>query len=59
MVELIVKVQKEDFDINEELEILKNQCDSIPGAISIFTGYVRDFSKNKFGIIIECRKNPA
>ena len=44
---MIVKVQKEDFDINEEVEILKNKCNSIPGAISIFTGYVRDFSNNK------------
>ena len=34
-------------DITEEVEILKNKCNSIPGAISIFTGYVRDFSKNK------------
>ena len=47
MANLIVKVQKHDFDIEKEIENFKNNCQKIPGAISIFTGYVRDFSKNK------------
>ena len=46
-VDLIVKVQKKDFSIDNEIELLKNSCSKIPGAISIFTGFVRDFSNNK------------
>jgi molybdopterin synthase catalytic subunit len=44
---LIVKVQKNDFNIDNEIDFLKDYCSKIPGAISIFVGYVRDFTNNK------------
>ena len=44
---MIVRVQKEDFDISKEVDYLKSNCEIMPGAISIFIGYVRDFSEDK------------
>ena len=44
---MIVRVQTEDFDISKEVDYLKSNCEVIPGAISIFIGYVRDFSEDK------------
>ena len=47
MVNLIVKVQNEDFDAQKEIQFLKKSCKEIPGAINSFVGYVRDFSNNE------------
>ena len=44
---MIVKVQQEDFNTQNEIENLKNRCKEIPGAITSFIGYVRDYSNNK------------
>jgi len=44
---MIVKVQQEDFNTQNEIENLKNRCKEIPGAITSFVGYVRDYSNNK------------
>ena len=46
MVNLIVKVQNEDFDAKRN-SISKESCKEIPGAINSFVGYVRDFSNNE------------
>ena len=47
MVNLIVKVQNEDFDARKDIQFLKESCKEIPGAINSFVGYVRDFSNNE------------
>ena len=47
MVKVIVKVQKEDFITQNEIDNLKNRCKEIPGAITSFVGYVRDYSNNE------------
>ena len=44
---MIVKVQQEDFNTQNEIENLKNICKEIPGAITSFVGYVRDYSNDK------------
>ena len=44
---MIVKVQEEDFNTQNEIENLKNRCKEIPGAITSFVGYVRDYSNDK------------
>ncbi len=38
---MIIKVQKNDFNLNSELKLLKSNCEEYPGAISSFIGYVR------------------
>ena len=47
MVKVIVKVQQEDFILQNEIDYLKNRCTEIPGAITAFVGYVRDYSNNE------------
>ena len=47
MVKVIVKVQQEDFITQNEIDNLKNRCKEIPGAITSFVGYVRDYSNNE------------
>tara|TARA_B100000674_G_C37864178_1_gene926281 strand:- start:352 stop:768 length:417 start_codon:yes stop_codon:yes gene_type:complete len=42
----MIKIQKKDFNIENEITILKNQYSNV-GAINIFVGYVRDLNKNK------------
>ena len=44
---MIVKVQQEDFITQNEIDNLKNICKEIPGAITSFVGYVRDYSNNE------------
>tara|TARA_B100000131_G_scaffold293864_1_gene309510 strand:- start:580 stop:1044 length:465 start_codon:yes stop_codon:yes gene_type:complete len=44
---MLVRVQTEDFDISKEEEHFLSKCKIIPGAVSIFIGYVRDFSDRK------------
>ena len=44
---MIVKVQNEDFIIHNEIDNLKNKCKEIPGAITFFVGYVRDYSNGE------------
>ena len=44
---MIVKVQEEDFIIQNEIDNLKNKCKEIPGAITSFVGYVRDYSNGE------------
>ena len=44
---MIVKVQQEDFITQNEIDTLKNRCKEIPGAITSFVGYVRDYSNNE------------
>ena len=44
---MIVKVQQEDFITQNEIDNLKNRCKEIPGAITSFVGYVRDYSNNE------------
>ena len=41
----MVKIQKKDFDIEKEVQLIKNQYSNI-GAVSLFIGYVRDFNNN-------------
>ena len=47
MVKVIVKVQQEDFITQNEIDNLKIICKEIPGAITSFVGYVRDYSNNE------------
>ena len=42
----MIKIQKKDFNIENEISTLKNQYSNV-GAINIFVGYVRDLNKNK------------
>ena len=42
----MIKIQKKDFNIENEITTLKNQYSNV-GAINIFVGYVRDLNKNK------------
>ena len=44
---MIVKVQQEDFITQNEIDDLKNRCKEIPGAITSFVGYVRDYSNGE------------
>ena len=44
---MIVKVQQEDFITQNEIDNLKNRCKEIPGAITSFVGYVRDYSNSE------------
>ena len=44
---MIVKVQEEDFIIQNEIDNLKKKCKEIPGAITSFVGYVRDYSNGE------------
>ena len=37
----MIKIQKEDFDIEEEINIIKNRHSHV-GAVTSFIGYVRD-----------------
>ena len=41
----MVKIQKKDFNIEKEIQLIKNQHTNI-GAVSLFIGYVRDFNNN-------------
>ena len=47
VVEVIVRVQKENFILQNEIDNLKSICKEIPGALASFVGYVRDFSNGK------------
>ena len=47
VVKLIVRVQKENFILQNEIDNLKSICREIPGALASFVGYVRDFSSGK------------
>ena len=47
VVEVIVRVQKENFILQNEIDNLKSICKEIPGALASFVGYVRDFSSGK------------
>ena len=42
----MIKIQKDDFSIDKELNIIKKKYPSI-GAISTFVGYVRNFNNQK------------
>ena len=44
---MIVKVQQEDFITQTEINNLKNKCKEIPGAVTSFVGYVRDYSNGE------------
>ena len=44
---MIVKVQQKDFITQNEIDDLKNRCKEIPGAITSFVGYVRDYSNGE------------
>ena len=44
---MIVKVQQKDFIIQNEIDDLKSRCKEIPGAITSFVGYVRDYSNGE------------
>lgn len=41
----MIKIQKEDFNSEEEIEKVKNLYSNV-GAVTSFTGYVRDFNNN-------------
>ena len=41
----MIKIQKEDFNSEEEIEKIKNLYSNV-GAVTSFTGYVRDFNNN-------------
>ena len=42
----MIKIQKENFNLDYEIDIIKSQYSNI-GAVSIFTGYVRDINNDK------------
>jgi len=42
----MIKIQKEDFNIDNEIEVIKSLHSSI-GAVTSFIGYVRDMNNNK------------
>tara|TARA_B110000438_G_scaffold176447_1_gene168623 strand:+ start:107 stop:511 length:405 start_codon:yes stop_codon:yes gene_type:complete len=42
----MIKIQKQDFNLNEEIEFLKSKNKNI-GAVSTFIGYVRDINNDK------------
>ena len=42
----MIKIQKEDFNIETEIELIKSSLPSV-GAVTSFIGYVRDFNNNK------------
>ena len=42
----MIKIQKEDFNSEDEINIIRNLYSNI-GAITSFTGYVRDNNNNK------------
>ena len=42
----MIKIQKEDFNLEKEIEIIKLQNENI-GAVTTFVGYVRDINNNK------------
>ena len=42
----MIKIQKKDFNIDEEIKLLKDKYSNV-GAVNIFIGYVRDYSDNK------------
>ncbi len=45
---MTVRVQTEDFDINEEVNLLKDTPEgTVPGALVTFTGIVRDMHENR------------
>ena len=42
----MIKVQKKDFNIDKEIQILKDKHSNV-GAVNSFIGYVRDLNNNK------------
>tara|TARA_B100000131_G_scaffold309579_1_gene340259 strand:+ start:686 stop:1102 length:417 start_codon:yes stop_codon:yes gene_type:complete len=42
----MIKVQKKDFDIEKEIQVLKNKYSNV-GAVNVFVGYVRDLNNNR------------
>lgn len=42
----MIKIQKEDFNIEEEIEKIKKLYSNV-GALTSFIGYVRDYNNNK------------
>ena len=42
----MIKIQKENFDIENEINLIKSKHNNI-GAVSIFVGFVRDNNKDK------------
>ena len=42
----MIKIQKKDFNIDEEIKLLKDKYSNV-GAVNIFIGYVRDYNDNK------------
>lgn len=42
----MIKIQKEDFNIEEEIQFIKCLYNSV-GAVTCFIGYVRDLNNNK------------
>ena len=43
----MIKIQKKDFDVEIEIEQVKNKHKNI-GAVNLFIGYVRDLNNNKY-----------
>ena len=41
----MIKIQKEDFNVEEEINIIKNRHSNV-GAVTSFIGYVRDNNNN-------------
>ena len=42
----MIKIQKKNFNIDEEIKLLKDKYSNV-GAVNIFIGYVRDYNDNK------------
>ncbi len=42
----MIKIQKKDFDIEKEIQFLKNKYSNV-GAVNAFVGYVRDLNNNR------------
>ena len=41
----MIKIQKEDFNVEEEVNIIKKRYSNV-GAVTSFVGYVRDYNNN-------------
>ena len=42
----MIKIQKDDFDLDNEIKLIKSKHNNV-GAVSTFIGFVRDINKNK------------
>ena len=46
----MIKIQKEDFNLENEIAFIKSQHSNI-GAVSTFVGYVRNISEDRKSVV--------